>query len=148
MGMTVDTRIAKKFKHRLAVCRQSDVISGNQLVYSKQQIYTGWAYVERRRAGTFSDRDQAVLAEKDQRTHFIRMRYRPDVLISTAAWLYEEQLKSPPRWFKILFSGDEHEDSRYFYFECKLMERGDDVISPTMPNADLSDDLQQYTVDV
>ena len=148
MGLTVDTRIAKKFKHRLAVCRQEDVVVGSELVYAKQQIYTGWAYIERRRAGTFSAQDQAVYAEKDQRTHFIRMRYRPDVLISTAAWLYEERLKSPPRWFKILFSGDEHEDSRYFYFECKLMERGDDVISPLDQGATLSDELQKYTVDI
>jgi head-tail adaptor len=148
MGLTVDTRIAKKFKHRLSVCRQEDVMEGKELVYRKQEIYTGWAMIDRRRAGTFSQQDQAVFAEKDQRTHFIRMRYRPDVLISTAAWLYEARLKSAPRWFKILFAGDEYEDSRYFYFECKLIEHGDEVIQPVRSPNELVPVIYPTDVDI
>lgn len=147
MGLTIDTRVAKKFKHRLSVCRQEDVVLENDLLYRKHEIYTGWAMVERRRAQTFSPDGQSVLEEHNRRTHFIRMRYRPDVEITMAAWLYEHRMKSAPRWFKVLNVGDEYEDSRYFLFECRLMEQGDQTIKPII-TSDLTTDYSNPQVDI
>jgi hypothetical protein len=132
MGLTVDTRIRKKFKHRVAICRAEDVVIDGQLVFQKRFIKEGWAMIETRRVQTFSQQNQAVFEEKDRRTHFIYMNYDPNLLLSTAAWLYEERRKSPPRWFKILFAGEEHDDSMFFQFDCRLIERGDDIMEPVM----------------
>lgn len=135
MGLTVDTRVQKKFKHRVHLCRAEDVVVDNQLVFQKRAVHEGWAMIETRRVSTFSAQDHAVYEEKDRRTHFIYMRYNPGLDITLAAWLYEERRKSPPRWFKILFAGEEHDDSRYFQFDCRLMERGDNLIEPVAANA-------------
>jgi hypothetical protein len=130
MGQTVDTRVIKKFKHRVQVCSAADVVVDGKLEFSQKFIYDGWAMINPRRTSTFSPEGHTVFEEKDRRTHFIHMRYNPQVVITTSAWIYEKRLKSPPRWFKILFAGDEFEDSRYFKFDCRLMEAGDDILEP------------------
>lgn len=131
MGQTLDTRVLKKFKHRLTVCSQSDVVVENKtIVLTRKGIYTGWAMITNRRAQAFSVEGASVLEPREQRTHYIVMRYRPDVIITTAAWLYEERRKSPPRWFKIINVSDENELGEYFRFEVRLMEAGDDLIEP------------------
>lgn len=130
MGLTVDTRILKKFKHRVHVCRNEDVVVDGQLIFQRRSLFEGWAMIDPRRTQTFGADGHSIYEERDRRTHFIRMRYNPDVEYSVAAWLYEERRKSPPRWFKILFSGDEYETSQYWKFECRLMERGDDILQP------------------
>jgi hypothetical protein len=130
MGLTVDTRVIKKFKHRVQVCSAEDVVVNGKLEFRQKFIYDGWAMINPRRTQTFSMEGQTVFEEKDRRTHFIHMRYNPNVLLTTSAWIYEARLKSPPRWFKILFSGDEYEDSRYFKFDCRLMSTGDDILEP------------------
>lgn len=134
MGQTVDTRVLKKFKHWMQVCSARDVIVGDQLQFSQKFIYEGWAMINPRRQQTFSAEGHSVMEEKDRRTHFIHMRYNPNVEITTSAWIYEERRLSPPRWFKILFSGDEYEDGRYFKFDCRLMEAGDSIIEPSDQN--------------
>lgn len=131
MSQVVDTRVLKKFKHFVQVCSARDVVVDGHLEFSQKFIYEGWAMIEPRRQQTYSPEGQTIFEEKDRRTHFIRMRYRPDVEITTSAWLYEKRRLSAPRWFKILFSGDEYEDGRYFKFDCRLMEAGDHIIEPT-----------------
>src|ERR1044072_9133081 len=130
MGLTVDTRILKKFKHRVHVCRNEDVVADGILKFQKVSLFQGRAMIDPRRTQTFSAEGHSVFEERDRRTHFIHMRYNPNVEYSTAAWIYEERAKSPPRWFKILFSGDEYEPSQYWKFDCRLMERGDDILRP------------------
>lgn len=71
---------------------------------------------------------------REQRTHYIIMRYRSDIEITTAAWLHEARLKSAPRWFKILNVMDENELGEYWKFEVRLMENSDEAIEPTAPN--------------
>lgn len=137
MSQVVDTRVMKKFKHRLAVCSARDVVVEGKLEFSKKFIYEGWAMINPRRQQTFSPNGHSILEEKDRRTHFIHMRYRHDIEITSSAWLYEKRLKSAPRWFKILFVGDEYEDGRYFKFDCRLMEMGDNLIDP-------EDDAEKY----
>jgi len=130
MSQAVDTRIIKKFRHRVQVCRGEDVVVNGNLSFEKKFVYDGWAMIVPRRASTFSPNGHTVFEEKDRRTHFIKMRYNPNVEITTAAWIYEARLKSPPRWFKILFVSDEFENSQFFNFECRLMEAGDDITEP------------------
>lgn len=132
MGQTVDAPVIKKFKHRVHLCSNQDVIVDGKLEFQKKFIHEGWARIDRRRAQTFSQAGQTVFEEKDRRTHFIQMRYNANIEVTTSAWIYEHRLISPPRWFKILFVGDKDEDSRLWLFECRLMEAGDDVIVPTI----------------
>lgn len=135
MGQTLDTRVIKKFKHRLTVCSQADVVVENKtMVLSRKGIYTGWAMITNRRASAFSVEGQTVLEPREQRTHYIIMRYRSDIEITTAAWLHEARLKSAPRWFKILNVMDENELGEYWKFEVRLMENSDEAIEPTAPN--------------
>lgn len=131
MGQTVDTRIRRKFIHRIKLCRAEDVVVDGEMLISKHFVHEAWAMINPRRTQTFSQQGQTVYEEKDRRTHFIHINYSPDLLLSTTAWIYEEPLKSAPRWFKVLFAGDEYENSRYFKFECRLIERGDDILRPS-----------------
>jgi len=135
MGLTVDTRVLRKFKHLVKVCSAQDVVIDNgQLVYQKKEIFEGWAMIVARRAQVFDPYGQAILEERNRRTHFIHMRKRPDIQVTSAAWIYEEPRLSPPRWFKLLNSMDELEDGQFFKFECRLVEMGDDILKPIEPS--------------
>lgn len=132
MGMTLDTRVLKKFKHRLTVCSQKDVVVENEtMVLKRKGIYTGWAMITNRRASQFSPQGQTVLEPRAQRTHVIIMRYRADIEITSAAWLYEKRRRSAPRWYKVINVEDENELGEYFKFEVRLMEASDEAIKPT-----------------
>ena len=125
-GLTIAER-----KHRLTLFRADDlVISGASIVLKKEAIYKGWGKIEAKSPSTFSPQGPTVEERVDRHNHIISMNYRPDILVSSAAWIYEERLKSAPRLFKIL-SVIETRD--LFKFYCRITERGDNVISPVAP---------------
>jgi hypothetical protein len=69
---------------------------------------------------------------RSKRTHIITMRYRWDLNISLMAWLYEQRMKSSPRWFKVLKVGQtETNGNQFFRLDCRLVERDDDLSHPT-----------------
>lgn len=134
MGLTVDTRIIKKFKHFVQVCSADDVADGKGgISYQKKMVLEGWAMIEARRAQTIDPHGISVMEERDRRTHFIRMRYRPNVLITSSAWIYEHRRLSAPRWFKVLHWSDELEDGQYWKIECVQYEVSDEAPRPTEP---------------
>lgn len=143
MGLTLDTRVLKKFKHRLVVCSQDDVVvDAGEMSLSRKGVYEGWAAITPRRSSTWSEQGNAVMDPANLRSHIIIMRYRADVDITSFAWLYEKQLKSPPRWFKILTVVDENENSEYFKFECHLVEKGEDnIVTPEGRKMDIASPL-------
>ena len=55
-------------------------------------------------------------------THRIRVRAGLGIDYSSAAWVYEEFLKSPPRWYKVLGFVDE---PQVVMLECHLVESSD-----------------------
>ena len=124
-------------RHKVVLCRQSDVIlSETEMRLNREDVAQMWASIEAKRSSTFSVNGAAVRDSKDARTHIIRVRYRSDLNISAMAWIYEARLKSSPRWFKVL-SVNQTEDgagSMYFLFDCRITERGDDIVAPNDPS--------------
>lgn len=117
-------------KHKLLVCRADDVvIDGAEIRLEKSGIYAGWAAIKAKKPSTYVPQGVTVGEPVDKPTHVITMNFRSDVEITSAAWLYEARLKSPPRWFKILSLV---EGCDYFEFHCRLTERSD--IAPVPSN--------------
>lgn len=118
-------------KHRFHVCRQDDVvIDGGTFLVAREGLYVGWGALELK-SGSFYGKNGAVVEESRNTVRgTIWMRYRPDVLISDGAWIYEERLQSAPRWFKILSVQEDIDGD--FVFAVRPVERGDDVLSPVV----------------
>jgi hypothetical protein len=118
-------------KHRLTLFRAEDiVINGSSIVLKKEAIYKGWGKIEAKTPSTFAPQGVSVEENVAKHNHIISMNFRPDILVATAAWVYEERLKSPPRLFKIL---SVIETCDLFKFYCRLTERGDNAILPVAP---------------
>lgn len=121
-----------KFRHRLALCSQQDVVTENgTLLLARETVRHVRAMIDPKKASTFSAQGATHKESRDARTHVIKTRYHTDLNVSTYAWLHEARLKSSPRWFKIL-SVVETEDGgqRLFVFDCRLVERADDIPEP------------------
>lgn len=120
-----------KLRHRLKLCSQKDVVTENGLfVLNREGVANMWAHIEEKAASPFSTQG-AGLTQNNMRTHVIMTRYYSSLNISNMAWLYEERRKSSPRWFKILKVGQtETSGSVYFKFDCRLVERADDLVEP------------------
>lgn len=122
----------RDLKHRVTVCSMQDVVlDGGVMRLSRKGIYTAWAMIEPKRASNFSAPGFAIQEDRNSRSHVITIRYRSDLDFSSAAWLYEERLKSPPRWFKVIRGVDKEESGQWFVMDCRLVERSDDAVGPT-----------------
>jgi hypothetical protein len=58
-------------------------------------------------------------------SHRIRVRKQLNLDYGSAAWIYEEFLQSPPRWYKVL--GFVDESPRIVMLECHLVESREDA---------------------
>jgi head-tail adaptor len=120
-----------EFKHRLMICSMKDVvIQSATMLLVRQDVYKAWAMIMPKRTSTFSKEGYAVKESNEQASHKILIRYNPHVDVTSAAWLYEERLKSPARWFKILGVANKDECSEYFEFSCRIVEQSDLVEKP------------------
>lgn len=119
-------------RHRVILCSQKDVVSeGAELRLVRNGVVVTWAMIEPKKGSSFSPTGMAVKDSRNMRTHQITMRYRPDLVITLYAWLYEERLVSPPRWFKVLsVSETETGGAPMYMFDVCLVERGDDATRP------------------
>lgn len=122
-----------KLRHRVLLCSQRDVIvDGTEMRLNREGVAKFWAAIEAKKASTFTPHGAAAKDSRAQRTHVITTRYRPDLNISMMAWLYEERCQSSPRWFKILaVNQTEMKGTEYFMFNCRLVERSDELTPPT-----------------
>lgn len=117
--------------HRVTICSSTDVvITPGELVKIRDGIVTGWAAISPSKASRFSKDGVAIDDDHMRKSHDIIMNYNPDLMITLAAWVYEARLKSPPRWFKIIRVMNMDEASRYWKFECRLVESTDDIVKP------------------
>ena len=119
-------------RHRLKLCKQEDVVvSGGGFELRRQEVTTVWAEVEEKKSSTFSPHGAVMADSRNQRTHCVYIRYSYLMNLSVMAWLYEERLKSSPRWFKILKVGQtEMKGTPYFKLDVRLVERADDIAEP------------------
>jgi hypothetical protein len=120
-------------RHRVTICRQDDIImDGTDMRLNREGVWQAWADIEAKRASTFSPQGMSMMDNRNQRSHIITARYRDDTNISAMAWIYEERIKSSPRWFKILsVNQTECKGSQFFNFDCRVVERSDTAAKPT-----------------
>lgn len=132
MSMTLNTRIIGKFRHRVVICSQTDVVTENcEMRLTREGIYGAWAMITPKAFSMFSQQGDAVLDPSLRRSHIIVTRYNSLIDITATAWIYEKRLKSSPRWYKVLSVGDEFENSQFFQFNVKLMQSTHDAIEPS-----------------
>ncbi len=127
-------------RHRVKLCSQKDVVNADgDLQLNREGVLSMWASIEEKAASAFSNRGAELTKSGEKRTHIVMTRYHHSFDVSNLAWLYEERMKSSPRWFKILRVGQtEHKGSQMFKFECRLMERSDSAVKPIEPLNELS----------
>lgn len=118
--------------HRVVICTAKDVIvSGSQIELSRELAFDTWAAITPHRGSLFGADGSAIKEDRERQSHIIKIRYRDDREISAKAWIYEQRLKSSPRWFKILDVKDVDEVQRYWEFSVRLVERSDSAIQPS-----------------
>ena len=126
----VPYRIAD-FRHRVAVCTMEDVVETNgTMTLTRKPAYNAWAHINPVRLSMFSRENYAIMQPDGERSHDIVIRQRPDIDLSSAAWLYEERLKSGSRWFKVLRMVAYEENGEYWRIDALLSERGTNANRP------------------
>lgn len=121
----------KDFKHRVAVCSMKDVVNdAGEMRLTRKDVYHCWAKITVSVSSMFSKEGQAVRQGRNERTHKIVIRMRRDIDFTVAAWLYEERLQSPPRWFKVLSYQEQGEAGEFLELDCRLTERGMEAAAP------------------
>ena len=122
----------KDLKHRIALCTASDVvIDGQTMEIRREAVRWTWANIEHQtHLSSFLSRVGYAVQEQAARpTHRIRVRAGHDLDYAATAWVYEERLKSPPRWYKFLGFVEECD---WVMLECHLQESSPDA-KPTEP---------------
>lgn len=123
-------------RHMVALCSEKDVVAGPASIeILRPPVFEARAAIEPKRGQTWSRLGVVAHDETERPSHEITIRFRPDVDITKAAWLYEERLQSGRRWFKILDHYDVGERARFWCLSCRLVERGVAVPGPTEPSA-------------
>lgn len=119
------------FRHRVAVCSMKDVvIDGTTMELAREDIYRTWAQIDELEASMFSRLGFAIKEKVDDLTHIIYIRYRQDIDYTNTVWLYEQKLKSSPRWFKVQGTQDYTEVGRFMRFACRIVQQGGPITLP------------------
>jgi hypothetical protein len=122
-------------RHKVFLCTMEDVvIEGEGLRLTRKGVFTAWAGIEAKRGSMYAPGGTVIEETRSQQSHLITIRYRYDYAISSAAWIYEEPLKSEPRWYKVLSVKDTTND--FWVLSCRLTEKSDFVSRPQDGEAD------------
>jgi hypothetical protein len=120
----------KDLQHRVSFCSMQDVVQDNaSMVLVRVPVMQTWCCIRPKKASQFSTDGHAINETRDTKTYEITIRARPEISLSSAAWIYEERGRSVPRWFKLLKLKEE--DVNWITFDCRLVERSDFVSKPT-----------------
>lgn len=112
-----------ELKHRVALCTMRDVVIDQEMNLSREAITYTWAAIEHMtHLSSFITREGYARENPERGTHRITVRAGLDLEYSTAAWVYEQRLRSPPRWYKVLGFVDECD---WVMLECHLVEKSD-----------------------
>jgi hypothetical protein len=119
-------------KHRIVICTMQDVAITQEGVMelTRQGIYHCWAYIKPVRLSMYSVLGFSIQDDRSERTHEMLIRNRRDLDFSSAAWAYEQRLKTGDRWYKLLRYSVYEEDGEYLYFDARLVEHGDTMTKP------------------
>lgn len=95
---------------------------------AREEIMLTWAQIEVRRGSFIGVSGYSIDQDLEKRTHLITIRYRTDLEITSAAWIYEKRLKSAPRWYKVIEILND--DSEFVDIWCRLVEQSDHATPP------------------
>lgn len=112
-----------ELKHRIAICTMKDVVvSADRMELRREAVVWTRAKIEHQQhlPSFISDGGYAIKELTTRATHRIRVRAGLNIDYTSAAWVYEEFFKSPPRWYKVL--GFVDEDVTIVMLECHLVE--------------------------
>src|SRR5262245_48924019 len=128
--MKVATGIAA-LKYRVALCTQHDVVNNadGTMELRREAVVWTWAEIAMQWnvASFISKAGFAIKELADRNTHFVTIRASHGLDVRSMAWIYEQRLKSPPRWYKVVGVG---EADQWQVFTCHLVEASDDVRPP------------------
>lgn len=125
------------FSHRVALCRGDDVVvSSDQMVLVREAVTWQWAAIRQPRPSYLGQAGFPVKELFDRLTHYITVRQAVELNVASTAWVYEEFLKSPPRWYKVIGFNDTDRSqqsprtSHWIHIACHLWERSDFAAQP------------------
>lgn len=116
-------------KHRVQLCTMNDVvIEGEGMRLTRTDVFGAWAAIDAKRGSMYAPGGVVIEENREVQSHLITIRYRYDFEISSAAWIFEEPLKSPPRWYKIL--AVKEATCEWWVLSCRIVEKSDFVSKP------------------
>lgn len=115
--------------HRVKLCTMADVVKEDDgLRLTRNEVFGAWAAVEAKRGSMYAKDGVVIEESREVQSHLITIRYRYDFEISSAAWVFEEPRKSPPRWYKVLAVKEASSD--WWVLSCRIVEKSDFVSQP------------------
>jgi hypothetical protein len=101
------------------------VVSSDTMELRREAVIWTRAKIEHQQhlPSFLSDMGFAIKEFATRATHRIRVRASLGIDYSSAAWVYEEFLQSPPRWYKVL--GFVDDSVKTVMLECHLVESSD-----------------------
>jgi hypothetical protein len=126
--VAVDNTKIAQYKHRVAICTMKDVvISSDRMELRREAVVWTRARIDAQKhlSSFVSPEGYAIKEVATRATHRIRVRTTLGLDYTSAAWVYEEFLRSPPRWYKVLGVVDETRNT--VMLECHLVERRDEA---------------------
>jgi hypothetical protein len=116
--------------HRIALCSMQDVVQDNgTMALTRKAVTWIWARIDPAlNLNSFmSQEGYSFRNPVTQATHRVIIRAHSGLEITSAAWVYEQRRKSPPRWYKCLgFT----ESDAWILIPTHLMERSDNATPP------------------
>lgn len=125
-----------ELKHRVAICTQKDVVmSADRMELRREAVVWTRAKIEHQQhlPSFMSVTGYSIQELSTRATHRIRIRSGLSIDYTSAAWVYEEYFKSPPRWYKVL--GFVDDSIKYVMLECHLVESSENA---KLTNSDLN----------
>lgn len=119
-----------KLKHRVALCTAHDVVTKNgTMELIRSTVVWTWADIEMQwNVHSFlSPIGFAIRESADRVTHYISVRSGIGVDVTSTAWIFEQRLKSQPRWYKVVGFG---ESPGWLTMSCHLVEKSDNLQPP------------------
>lgn len=119
--------------HRVALCTMHDVIDKDGAMHLiRSPVMWIWAYIDNAlNLPSFISPDGFAFRESYDawKSHRIIIRAQSGVQATSAAWVYEMRLKSPPRWYKVLGF---NESDAWLLLITHLIERSDNAVPPAI----------------
>lgn len=116
------------FRHRVVLATSytelaSDDISNTDIVLARKEIQSVFASITPVK-GSFYIGGFAMQENRNAFSHYIAIRYNPNLDITGFAWLYEDR-PSGKRWYKVLSVEEMGEKERFWIIQVRLQQKSD-----------------------